>query len=72
VRLEKEHVADWALTHKTEVDQSALLCHDDHKLKTEQGWMLVEGTGKRPMVPPHHPDHPLNAAIRNVKRARDG
>jgi hypothetical protein len=62
VRLEIDHRKDWAQTHVTEVDESDRYCHDDHKLKTEKGWALVEGTGKRPMVPPDHPDHPLQVA----------
>ena len=66
VRLELEHRADWAHTHVTEVDQSDRLCKFDHKLKTEEGWMLEEGTGKRRMLPPGHPDHPLQVAIRRL------
>ena len=70
VRLEYEHREDWAHTHATKVTASDRLCHDDHKLKTEHGWMLVEGTGKRPMVPPDHPDHPLRvASLRAVEGA---
>ena len=59
VRLENDHRDDWAHTHTTRVDQSDRLCHHDHKLKTEQGWMLETGTGKRRLLPPDHPDHPL-------------
>jgi hypothetical protein len=70
VRLEYDHRADWAATHVTEVDQSDRLCHDDHKLKTEHNWMLVEGSGKRPMVSPADPDHPLQVALRRVARVR--
>ena len=29
-----------------------------HRLKTNQDWALVEGTGKRPFVPPDDPRHP--------------
>ena len=29
-----------------------------HDLKTYKGWALVEGSGKRPMVPPDDPRHP--------------
>ena len=70
VRLEYEHREDWADTHVTKVDASERLCHDDHNLKTEQGWMLVEGTGKRRMVPPDHPDHPLQVAVRRPRTRR--
>ena len=69
VRLEIDHCEDWAKTHVTKVDTSARLCTDDHKLKTEKGWMLVEGTGKRRMVPPDDPDHPLQVALRPFARA---
>ena len=37
-----------------------LLCDHDHHLKTYYGWALVEGTGKRAMVPPDDPRHPKN------------
>jgi hypothetical protein len=67
VRLEYEHRADWAHTHKTEVDQSERMCKPDHRLKTEQGWMLEEGTGKRRLLPPDHPDHPLQVAVRRLR-----
>ncbi|MGH9177395.1 MAG: hypothetical protein ACRD0N_02415, partial [Acidimicrobiales bacterium] len=33
-------------------------CGFHHDLKTYKGWALVEGTGKRPMVPPDDPRHP--------------
>jgi hypothetical protein len=59
VGLENDHRDDWADTHVTRVDQSDRLCRHDHKLKTEHGWMLEEGTGKRRLLPPDHPDHPL-------------
>jgi hypothetical protein len=67
VRLEYEHRADWAHTGKTEVPQSDRLCKADHKLKTEQGWMLEEGTGKRRLLPPDDPDHPLQVALRRLR-----
>jgi hypothetical protein len=67
VGLERDHRADWADTHVTRVDQSDQLCRHDHRLKTRQGWMLEEGVGKRRLLPPDHPDHPLNAAIRTLE-----
>jgi hypothetical protein len=36
------------------------LCSHHHDVKTLHGWALVEGTGKRPMVPPEDPRHPKN------------
>lgn len=57
-RLEYDHSEDWALTHHTVLDELEPLCHPDHRLKTLEGWSLVEGTGTREMVPPTDPRHP--------------
>ena len=43
-------------THATRRARPVL--RHDHDLKTYHGWALVEGTGKRPMVPPDDPRHP--------------
>ena len=59
-RLQKDHRDDWAKTHHTRYDELDHLCPADHDLKTRHGWALVEGTGKRPMVPPDDPRHPKN------------
>ena len=58
VGLERDHEADWADTHVTYVPWMSLKCPHHHDLKTTKGWRMVPGTGKRPMVPPGHPDHP--------------
>ena len=58
--LEIDHREDWADTHRTPTDGLDPLCKHEHRLKTRYGWALVEGKGKRPMVPPDHPDHPKN------------
>jgi hypothetical protein len=55
---EVDHRVPWAETHRTELASLDRLCRHDHRLKTNQGWALVAGTGQRPMVPPDHPDHP--------------
>jgi Domain of unknown function (DUF222) len=55
---EVDHRLPWAQTHRTELHGLDRLCRHDHRLKTHHGWALVAGTGKRPMVPPGHPDHP--------------
>ena len=47
--------ADWAATHQTPTDGIDRYCHP-HDLKTYHDWALVKGKGKRPMVPPDHPD----------------
>jgi hypothetical protein len=60
-RLDYEHRADWASTHVTVLDLLDRLCPHCHALKTRQNWSLVEGRGKRPLVPPDDPRHPRNA-----------
>ncbi len=72
VRLEYEHREGWANTHVTAVDTLDRLCQADHVLKTRSGWMLEEGTGKRRLLPPGHPDHPLQVAVREARAARIG
>ncbi|MEO7557239.1 MAG: DUF222 domain-containing protein [Acidimicrobiales bacterium] len=57
-RLEIDHRDEWRTVHRTDLDNLEPLCHHDHHLKTTKGWALIPGTGVRPMVPPHHPDHP--------------
>jgi len=58
--LQVDHRIDWAHTHLTELRALDWLCPADHRRKTHHGWALVEGTGRRAMVPPDHPDHPAN------------
>lgn len=57
-RVEIDHREDWARTHHTRLDECDPLCKHHHDCKTYVGWSLVEGTGKRPMVPPEDPRHP--------------
>jgi hypothetical protein len=59
-RLENDHRNEWHNCHETRLDNIDPLCNHDHWLKTHDGWALVEGTGKRPMVPPDDPRHPKN------------
>jgi hypothetical protein len=59
-RLQIDHDTGWTKTHTTRLDDSNRLCEHDHDLKTYFGWALVEGTGKREMVPPDDPRHPKN------------
>ncbi|MBA2496557.1 MAG: HNH endonuclease [Acidimicrobiia bacterium] len=56
--LQIDHRTPWADCHVTELANLDPLCGADHALKTRRGWALVSGTGRRPMVPPDHPDHP--------------
>jgi hypothetical protein len=69
-RLEIDHREDWAKTHHTRVDEADRLCAADHDLKTRHGWALVDGVGRRPMVPPDHPFHP-NAAKATARSLSD-
>jgi hypothetical protein len=64
-RLENDHRIEWARVHCTQLANIEPLCSSDHDLKTRFGWALVEGTGKRPMVPPDHPDHPNSTRARS-------
>lgn len=61
VRLEIDHRHPWAKDRVTRLENLDPLCHHDHALKTRQGWALIAGTGRRPMVAPDHPRHPHNA-----------
>jgi hypothetical protein len=56
--LQTDHREDWARTHMTVLDLLDRLCRYHHALKTNQGWALVEGRGKRPFVGPDDPRHP--------------
>jgi hypothetical protein len=61
-RLEVDHRIDWARTHFTMLDLLDRLCHRHHRLKTEEGWALVHGKGRRAFVPPGDPRHPRCSA----------
>jgi hypothetical protein len=60
VRVEIDHVADWADTQVTEYDQLAGLCVHCHRKKTHQGFTLSPRlpTGKRQLHPPSDPSPP--------------
>jgi len=62
--LENDHREEWCKTHVTEVGNLDPLCGHHHWLKTVHGWALVDGTGKREIVPPDDPRHP------NYRRGR--
>ena len=55
-----DHRVPWADTKHTRLDELDPLCPHDHKLKTNQGWSLAEGTGRRAFVGPTDPRHPRN------------
>jgi hypothetical protein len=56
--LQYDHREDWARTKLTAFDFMDRLCWHHHGLKTQRGWSLVPGRGKRPFVPPEDPRHP--------------
>jgi hypothetical protein len=60
--LEFDHRDDWARTQRTVFDLLDRLCRHHHDLKTNDGWGLVDGQGKRAFVPPDDPRHPRNTA----------
>jgi Domain of unknown function (DUF222) len=55
-----DHRDPWADTHHTRIDELDHLCPHDHQLKTNVGWSLVAGTGRRAFVGPDDPRHPRN------------
>jgi 5-methylcytosine-specific restriction endonuclease McrA len=57
-KLQVDHRVEWARVKVTELANLDWLCVPCHRRKTHEGWALVEGAGKRPMVPPGDPDHP--------------
>lgn len=57
-RLQIDHRVDWAHTHFTMFDLLDRLCAFHHRLKTTEGWALVDGSGKRAFVPPEDHRHP--------------
>ncbi len=58
MHLESDHRVDWAKTRFTAFDLMDRICRFHHWLKTNEGWALVDGTGKRDFVPPDDPRHP--------------
>jgi hypothetical protein len=61
IALQIDHRVEWATVLKTELANLDPLCPSAcHKKKTELGWALVRGKGRRPLVPPGHPLHPSN------------
>jgi hypothetical protein len=57
-RVEIDHRVPWADDPRTRLDNLDPLCSHHHDRKTSDGWALVPGTGKRPMVPRGDPRHP--------------
>ena len=68
-RLQTDHREDWARTKVTLLRWLDRYCDHCHDLKTTKGWAPVEGTGKRPLVPPDDPRHPRFRCDRGEARA---
>jgi hypothetical protein len=58
--VQLDHREPWAETKHTKLCELDPLCPHCHKLKTKQGWSLVEGAGRRAFVGPDEPRHPRN------------
>ncbi len=58
--VQLDHREPWAATRHTVLDETDPLCPHHHKLKTNRGWSLVEGKGRRAFVGPDDPRHPRN------------
>ena len=56
--LQYDHRLDYATTQITAFDLLDRLCRHHHAQKTNHGWALIDGQGKRPFVPPQDPRHP--------------
>ncbi len=61
--LQTDHRLDWSKTHVTILELLDRLCPFHHRLKTNQGWALIEGKGKRPFVPPNDAKHPRHLGL---------
>jgi hypothetical protein len=57
-RVEIDHRHDWAKGGQTALSNLDPLCAHHHDRKTNDGWALVAGSGKRALVPPDDPRHP--------------
>jgi hypothetical protein len=61
VAIQHDHRVPWTEVHETTLDNIDRLCPPCHHRKTHNGWALVTGTGRRPLVPPDDPRHPSRA-----------
>ncbi len=58
--VQLDHREPWAKTKHTKLGELDPLCPHDHDLKTNHGWLLVEGKGRRAFVAPDDRRHPRN------------
>lgn len=64
LQIQHDHRRPWTEVHETTLDNLDRLCGPCHKRKTHDGWALVEGKGRRPLVPIDDPRHPGDRAAR--------
>ena len=64
LQIQHDHRKPWSAVHETTLDNLDRLCDPCHKRKTHDGWALVEGKGRRPLVPPDDPRNAGNRAAR--------
>jgi hypothetical protein len=64
LQIQHDHRRPWTEVHETTLDNLDRLCNPCHKRKTHDGWALVNGKGRRPLVPPNDPRHPGGRAVR--------
>lgn len=69
VRTEADHRIPWSESRHTRLDELDALCRHHHALKTYDGWALVVGSGRRPLVAPDDPRHPANGPPAGADRA---
>lgn len=70
--VEHDHNRPWAENPQTVLSNIDPLCWDHHRRKTNEGWSLVAGSGKRRFVPPSHPDHPSRSGTGTDRSSGDG
>ena len=56
--------AEYNDTRHTRLDEIDDLCTSHHHLHTHHAWALIQGKGKRAMVPPTDPRHPTQGGSR--------
>lgn len=59
-RLQNDHRVPFAADRRTRLSNLDPLCDHHHDRKTREHWALVDGEGRRELVPPDDPRHPAN------------
>jgi Domain of unknown function (DUF222) len=56
--IQHDHRTPWTEVHETKLENLDRLSPPCHRRKTHGGWVLVDGKGRRPLVPPDDRRHP--------------